>query len=88
MSLRDAFLRLPYELLIPDTLFEEELLKFTVAHKKALVRGGLKVVDMPVESVLRAQKIGRDMPHLSILEACAAARIWTFFESTFSFIDT
>ena len=28
-SLLEAFLRLPYECLIPDTLFDEELLKFT-----------------------------------------------------------
>ena len=66
MSLLDAFLRLPYELLIPNTLFEEELLKFTAAQKKSLVRGGLKVVDLPGDSVLRARQIARDMPHLSI----------------------
>ena len=46
-SLLDVFLRLPYELLIPNTLFEEELLKFTAAQKNALVRGGLKVIDLP-----------------------------------------
>ena len=72
-SLLDAFLRLPYELLIPDTLFEEELLKFTPAQKRSLVRGGLKVVDLPGESVLRAQQIARDMPHLSIHDGFAFA---------------
>ena len=73
VSLLDAFLRLPYELLIPNTLFEEELLKFTAAQKKALVRDGLKVVDLPGESVLRAQQIARDMPHLSIHDGFAFA---------------
>jgi len=32
-SLLDAFLKLPYEILIPNTLFEDELLKFTSAQK-------------------------------------------------------
>lgn len=74
-SLLDAFLRLPYELLIPNTLFEEELLKFTTAQKKALLRGGLKVVDLPGERVLRAREIARELPHLSVHDgfACALA---------------
>ena len=72
-SLLDAFLRLPYELLIPNTLFEEELLKFSAAQKKALLRGGLKVVDLPGESVLRARQVARDMPHLSIHDGFAYA---------------
>jgi hypothetical protein len=39
-SLLDVFLRLPYEILIPNTLFEDELLKFTAEQKKALLRAG------------------------------------------------
>ena len=73
VSLLDAFLRLPYELLIPNTLFEEELLKFTAAEKKALVRGGLKVVDLPGNRVLRAREIARAMPQLSIHDGFAFA---------------
>ena len=72
-SLLDAFLDLPYEILIPNTLFEEELLKFSPAQKKALVRNGLKVMDLPGESVLRAQEVARDLPHLSIHDAFAFA---------------
>lgn len=74
-SLLDVFLRLPYELLIPNTLFEEELLKFSAAQKKALLRGGLKVVDLPGERVLRAREIARELPHLSVHDgfACALA---------------
>lgn len=72
-SLLDAFLRLPYELLIPNTLFEEELLKFTAAQKKAMLRGGLKVVDLPGERVLRAQGIARELPHLSVHDCFAYA---------------
>src|SRR3990170_4390310 len=75
VSLLDAFLRLPYELLIPNTLFEEELLKFTAAEKKSLLRGGLKVVDLPGDRVLRAREIARELPHLSVHDgfACALA---------------
>ena len=47
VSLLDALLRLPFEFLIPNTLFEDELLKFTAAQKKALLRGGLQVIDLP-----------------------------------------
>lgn len=74
-SLLEAFLRLPYELLIPNTLFEEELLKFSAAQKRALLRGGLKVVDLPGERVLRAREIARELPHLSVHDgfACALA---------------
>ena len=39
-ALLAAFLQLPYEILIPNTLFEEELLKFTDEEKK-LLRDGL-----------------------------------------------
>ncbi len=38
VSMLDSLLKLPYDFLIPNTLFEEELLKFTAAQKKALIR--------------------------------------------------
>lgn len=72
-SLLDAFVRLPYELLIPNTLFEDELLKFTPAQKQALVRGGLKVIDMPGERVTRAVEVARQVPRLSINDGFAFA---------------
>lgn len=71
-SLLQTFLRLPYEILIPNTLFEEELLKFTTAEK-ALLRGGLKVMDLPGENVLRAQHVVSNMPQLSIHDGFAFA---------------
>ncbi len=71
VSLLDAFLRLPYEVLIPNTLFEDELISFSVAQKRALIRAGLKVVDLPGERVLRAQQVLRDAPRLSIQDAFA-----------------
>lgn len=69
----ELLLRLPYEFLMPNTLFEEELLKFTAAQKKTLVRGGLKVVDLPGERVLRAQAIVRELPRLSVHDGFAFA---------------
>jgi predicted nucleic acid-binding protein len=73
VSLLDALLRLPCEFLIPDTLFEDELLKFTAAQKKALVRAGLKAIDLPGERVLRAQAVIRQAPRLSVHDGFAFA---------------
>lgn len=64
-SLLDAFLKLPYEILIPNTLFHDELLKFTAAEKRSLLRNGLKVVDIPGAGVLRAREIIQETPRLS-----------------------
>ena len=72
-SLLDTFLRLPYEFLIPNTLFEEELLKFTAAQKKALIHSGLKVMDLPGERVLRAAEVLRKIPQLSVHDGFAFA---------------
>jgi predicted nucleic acid-binding protein len=73
VSLLDALLRLPCEFLIPDTLFEDELVKFTSAQKKGMIRAGLKVIDLPGERVLRAQAVIRQMPRLSVHDGFAFA---------------
>lgn len=73
VSLFDIFLKLPYEILIPDLLFEEELLKFTEAQKRAVIKNGLKVIDMPGERVLRAQQVMRSNPRLSVHDGFAFA---------------
>jgi predicted nucleic acid-binding protein len=72
-SLLEILLKLPYEFLIPNTLFEEELLKFTAAQKRELIRGGLKVMDLSGERVLRAQQVTRAVPQLSVHDAFAFA---------------
>ena len=61
-ALLDAFLRLPYELLIPNTLFEEELLKFSAAQKNALLRGGLNRSALPRSQLCGAMKSSRRWP--------------------------
>lgn len=73
VSLLDTFLRLPYEFLIPNTLFEEELVKFSDTQKNTLVRGGLKVMDLSGKQVLRAQEIVRGLPQLSVHDGFAFA---------------
>ncbi len=72
-SLLEAFLNLPYEIVIPDTLFAEELLKFTGAEKRLLVKGGMKVAELPGEGVLRAQAVQARFPALSIHDCFAFA---------------
>lgn len=72
-SLLDAFLQLPYEILIPDTLFDEELMQFTEAQKRTLLRGGLKVVKVPGEGVLRAREVAGALPQISIHDGFAFA---------------
>jgi predicted nucleic acid-binding protein len=72
-SLLGAFLRLPYEIVIPDTLFHEELLKFSEAEKAALLGGGLKVLELPGDGVRRAQGLQYEYPPLSIHDCFAFA---------------
>jgi predicted nucleic acid-binding protein len=72
-SLLEAFLGLPYEVIIPDTLFEDELLKFSKAEKKILLKGGLKVVEIPGDGVRRASELRSDFPRLSIHDCFAFA---------------
>jgi predicted nucleic acid-binding protein len=73
VSLLDALLRLPCEFLIPNTLFEDELLKFSAVQKKAMIRAGLQVIDLPGERVLRAQAVMRQAPRLSVHDGFAFA---------------
>lgn len=67
----EAFLALPFEVLIPNTLFEDELLRFTDAQKQSLLSAGLKVVDLPGPGVRRAGQVIAENPHLSIHDGFA-----------------
>jgi len=73
VALLDTFLRLPYEFLIPNTLFEEELLQFTAIQKKTLLCSRLKIMDLPGERVLRAQAVVRKFPQISVQDGFAFA---------------
>lgn len=65
-SLLESFMNLPYEIMIPDTLFEDELLKFSELEKTVLLDKGLQVIELPGAGVLRAQAIESSFPALSI----------------------
>jgi len=68
----EAFLTLPYEIFIPNTLFEDELLKFTASQLRTLL-AGVKVADLPGERVLRARQVVLDKPRLSVHDGFAFA---------------
>jgi hypothetical protein len=70
-SLLTAFLQLPYEILIPNTLFDAELLG--LRRKRGRFLQKMSVVDLPSEGVVRARQLARDHPHLSIHDAFAFA---------------
>jgi predicted nucleic acid-binding protein len=72
-ALLATFLRLPFEILIPNTLFEDELLSFTTDEKRGLIEAGLKVVDLPGARVSRARDVIRSQPRLSIHDGFAFA---------------
>lgn len=59
-----AFLKLPYELVVPDVLLEDELLSFTQKELK-LLRGGMTVATLESEGVERVAKLLRKCPYLS-----------------------
>ena len=71
VALLQTFVSLPDEILIPDVLFEEELLRFTPAEKERLIQMGLQVTSIPGAGVARAQVIQRENPALSIHDSFA-----------------
>jgi len=69
-SLLGAFVQLNYDLVIPDVLFEEELLQFSNAEKE-LIETTFRIVSLPGEKVLRVQSVNRDYPALSLNDCFA-----------------
>lgn len=56
--LLEAFTRLPYEILIPDVLFESELVRFSQADRDILTQNGVQIaelLDPGVERVIQVQ---------------------------------
>lgn len=58
-DLLEAFLKLPYELVVPDVLLEDELLRFS-AKQLARIRAGMTVV----------MALSMRMAGLSLVEGC------------------
>lgn len=69
-SLLEAFVQLPYDLVIPDVLFEQELVQFTESEKN-LIQEYLRVLSLSGEGVSRVQRINRDYPSLTLNDCFA-----------------
>lgn len=69
-SLLEAFVQLPYDLVIPDVLFEQELVLFSNAEKE-LIEKELRIVSLPGEGVIRVQRVNRDYPSLTLNDCFA-----------------
>lgn len=69
-SLLEAFVQLPYDLVIPDILFEQELVQFSNVEKQ-LIAEELRIVSLPSEGVLRVQSVSRDYPALTLNDCFA-----------------
>lgn len=61
-----AMLELPFEFVIPDILFDGELLSFTEDEKNDLLYGGLKIASLNGEQVGRAYQYRAEFKRLSI----------------------
>jgi hypothetical protein len=72
-ALLEALLRLPFEVHVPDLLYEDELLSIPVTEKQALCRQGLRVVGMPGSMIDRALALLRIYPALRLYDCAALA---------------
>lgn len=69
-SLLETFIQLPYELVIPDILFERELINFSEAEKKILQQG-VRIESLPGEGVERAIAVNQANVSLSLNDCFA-----------------
>ena len=70
-SLMEALLRLPYEFVMPDTLFEDEWLCLSCAEKSALRDLGLGVRSLPGPLVERAARYFNEHAKLKLNDCFA-----------------
>ncbi len=71
-DLLDAFINTPFERVIPDVIFEQELIEFTSAHYEILTHG-VEVQSLPPEGVNRAIEVNRLNPVLTLNDSFAFA---------------
>ena len=72
-GLLEEFLQLPYQFVMPNTLFEDEWLCLTDEEKAALCDQGLEIIDLPGEIVLRAQRHFNQHASLKLNDCLALA---------------
>ena len=68
-DLLEAFVKLPYEILVPDVLFDEELVKFSDRHKSFLLENNVKIAE--VENVQRVVDVQGKNPSLTVNDCFA-----------------
>jgi rRNA-processing protein FCF1 len=69
-SLLEAFVKISYDLVIPDILFEQELVQFSNAEKE-LIAKKVRIVSLPGEGVVRVQSVNRNYPALTLNDCFA-----------------
>ena len=69
-ALLEAFVQIPYDLVILDVMFEQELVQFSNAERK-LIEEKLRIVSLPGEGVVRVQSVSRDYPALTLNDCFA-----------------
>lgn len=70
VRLLEAFLRTPFERVIPYTIFEDELLRFT-DEERQLIAEHMEIVDSPSEQVVRAGRVNTENPALTLNDCFA-----------------
>lgn len=70
-KLLHTFLKLPFEIVVPDVMFEEELLDFSNKEKRALRKAGLIVAEFTAEEVAAAAAMNAELPALSLNDCFA-----------------
>jgi len=68
--LLEAFVKLPYDLVIPDVLLEQELVNFSTVEKELLEKE-LRILSLSGEGVARVQSVNRDYPALTLNDCFA-----------------
>jgi hypothetical protein len=69
--LTEAFLALPFEILIPDLMLSDELLSFPEQEKKKMQALGLTPVELDGASVRKAGQLRQQMPALTVYDCFA-----------------
>lgn len=70
-KLLHIFLKLPFEIVVPNVMFEEDLLDFSDREKRALRKAGLVVASLTGEEVATAAAMNAEQPALSLNDCFA-----------------
>ena len=69
-DLLEAFIRTPYEKIIPDILYDQEIVKFTKKQRRTIERG-MNICSLPGTGVERAIEVAGQNPALTIHDCFA-----------------